>query len=181
MILATEEAFGSPTCDGVGVFAIASLKGSYNGEGWTSTPEDPFRLETISTWSPAGEEGTNAGPFCSANYFDREKEIVAYSWYAQGTRFLDVSDPRNPFQIAYFRPDDAVSYAPYFFKDVVYVADIARGVDILSLNNDAAKAQRGRSPVTAPGLSKAAKANIAALSTKYVGDDTTSFICIIPT
>ena len=182
LILATEEAFGSNTCDGVGVFAIASLEGSHDGEGWKSTPQDPFRLETVSTWSPAGEEGTNvAAPFCSAHYFDRDKEIVAYSWYAQGTRFLDISDPRNPIQIAYFRPDDAVSFAPYFFGDVVYVADIARGIDIITLDNGALKAQRGRSPVEAPSLSKAAKQNIAALSKQFEGDSTTSFICIIGT
>lgn len=182
LVLATEEAFGSPTCDGVGVFAISSLEGSYDGEAWRSTPEDPFRLETVSTWSPAGEDGTNnAGPFCSAHYFDREKEVVAYSWYAQGTRFLDISDPRNPIQIAYFRPDDAVSYAPYFYEDVVYVADINRGIDILQLNDGAAKAQSSRRPVEAPGLSKAAKANIAALSEQFSRDSTTSFLCIIPT
>ncbi|MGA9279221.1 hypothetical protein [Ilumatobacter sp.] len=182
LILATEEAFGSRTCDGVGVFAIASLKGSYDGEGWNSTPEDPFRLETISTWSPADEEGTNVDArFCSAHYFERQKEVVAYSWYAQGTRFLDVSDPRNPIQIAYYRPDDAVSFAPYFFEDVVYVADNARGVDIIRLDDGARKAQSQRKPVTAPGFSKAAKQNLAALSGKYTGDGTTSYICIIPT
>lgn len=182
LILATEEAFGSPTCDGIGVFAIASLEGSYDGEGWTSTPEDPFRLETISTWSPAGEEGTNvAGPFCSAHYFDRDKEVVAYSWYAQGTRFLDVSDPRNPFQIAYYRPDGAVSFAPYFYEDVVYVADIARGVDILRLNDGAADAQQKSKPVKAPKMSEAATRNLAALSNRFSTDSTTASICIIPT
>ncbi|WP_051062503.1 hypothetical protein [Ilumatobacter nonamiensis] len=182
LILATEEAFGSNTCDGVGVFAIASLEGSYDGEGWRSTPEDPFRLETVSTWSPAGEEGTDiAAPFCSAHYFERQKEIVAYSWYAQGTRFLDISDPRNPIQIAYYRPDDAVSYAPYFYEDVVYVADISRGIDILRLDKDAKKAQKQRKPVKAPKLSQAAKQNVAALSNRFAADSTTSFICIIPT
>ena len=181
LILATEEAFGSPTCDGRGVFVIASLKGSYDGEGWRSTAEDPFRLETISTWDPTDEDGTNiSAPFCSAHYFDRDREIVAYSWYAQGTRFLDVSDPRNPMQIAYYRPDDAVSFAPYFFDDVVYVADIARGVDIIQLDDGARKAQHDRRPVKAPGLSKSAKKNIATLSEKFEGDGTTSFICIVP-
>lgn len=182
LVLATEEAFGSNTCDGVGVFAIASLAGSYTGEGWRSTPEDPFRLETVSTWSPADEEGTNvAAPFCSAHYFERQKEIVAYSWYAQGTRFLDISDPRNPIQIAYYRPDDGVSYAPYFFEDVVYVADISRGIDIIKLDNGARKAQQDRRPVKAPELSKAAQQNVAALSEQFEGDSTTALICIIPT
>lgn len=182
LILATEEAFGSNTCDGVGVFVIASLKGSYTGAGWSSTPADPYRLETVSTWSPAGEEGTDIDArFCSAHYFDRDQEIVAYSWYAQGTRFLDISDPRNPIQIAYFRPDDTVSFAPYFYEDVVYVADIARGLDILQLDDGADEAQRLRAPIEAPAMSKAARDNLAATSKQFDSDDTTSFLCIIPT
>lgn len=182
LILTTEEAFGSNTCDGVGVFTIASLSGSYDGEGWQSTPDDPFRLETVSTWSPAGEEGTNiAAPFCSAHYFERQEDVVAYSWYAQGTRILDVSDPRNPFQIGYFRPDDAVSFAPYVYEDMIYVADIARGIDIIRPNRGLRDAQRDRRPVRAPDMSEEARANITALSQKFGGDSTTSFICILPT
>lgn len=33
LLMATEEAFGSSTCDGVGMFNIASLEGSYDGQG----------------------------------------------------------------------------------------------------------------------------------------------------
>ncbi|MFK8026389.1 MAG: hypothetical protein AB8G26_20715 [Ilumatobacter sp.] len=181
LILSTEEAFGSNTCDGIGQFVISKLDGSYTGAGWESTPEDPFRLETVSSWSPAGEEGTDTGaPFCSAHYFDRDKEIVAYSWYAQGTRFLDISDPREPIQIAYFRPDDTVSFAPYFYEDLIYVADIARGVDILRLDRGADNASSSRSPVQAPARSVAALA-VSAATTARFEQDPTSVLCVVPT
>jgi hypothetical protein len=29
---------------------IASLAGSYQGQGWRSTPAEPFRLRTAGTW-----------------------------------------------------------------------------------------------------------------------------------
>ena len=61
---ATEEDFG-PAADGCterGKFTIASLKGSYNGEAWRSTPESPFRLKTVGTWSPYEQEGSVGDP-----------------------------------------------------------------------------------------------------------------------
>ncbi len=181
LVLLTEEAFGSPTCDGIGVFAIATLRGSFGGQGWRSTPEDPFRLETVSTWSPTGEEGTDpTGPFCSAHYFDRIGSLVAYSWYGQGTRFLDISNPREPIQVAYFRPDGGTSFAPYFHEDVVYVADIARGVDIIKLDKGADKARGMRRPVQAPPMSDSAKEKLDQLFARFTGDANTSFICVIP-
>jgi hypothetical protein len=39
---------------------------------------------------------------------------VTYPWYGEGTRFLDISDPRHPRQIAYWRPDDTLVWASYF-------------------------------------------------------------------
>ena len=181
LIMATEEAFGSPTCDGVGQFVISSLVGSFDGESWSSTPDEPFRLETVATWSPAGEEGTDpAGPFCSAHYFDRQRDVIAYSWYGQGTRFLDVSDPTDPIQIAYYRPDGGVSWAPYFYEDVVYVADHARGLEILRLTDGARRAKAKHQPVEAPPMSKAALKASAALSKRYAADPATSFVCLLP-
>lgn len=181
LILATEEAFGTTTCDGRGVFVIASLEGSYDGQAWSSTPEDPFRLETVSTWSPTGEEGTDvAAPFCSAHYFERQKDLVAYSWYAQGTRFLDISDPTEPIQIAYYRPDDAVSFAPYFYEDLVFVADIARGVDIIRLDDGAADAKRRRTPVQAPPMSPAGRAAAERMAARFEADPASGYLCLLP-
>ena len=68
----------------------------------------------MGTWNPAAKEGSRpvGGPydpnanFCSAHYFDVDGPVVTYAWYGEGTRFLDISDPSNPRQFAYWRPDD---------------------------------------------------------------------------
>ncbi|TWP45459.1 hypothetical protein FKR81_39230 [Lentzea tibetensis] len=139
LLLHTEEAFGSSTCKDQGRFVISSLKGTENGEGWGATPKE---MKTVGVWSPDDQEGTLPGDVtCSAHYFDVEKRIVAYSWYEQGTRFLDISNPAKPIQIAFWRPDAAVSWAPYWHKGNVFVADLARGVEIVSLTKDAYAAQ----------------------------------------
>ncbi|QIS12714.1 LVIVD repeat-containing protein [Nocardia arthritidis] len=133
LIYVTEENF-APGCADDGVLVIASLDGSYDGEGWRSTPDQPYRLTTVGTWGVAGQEGSDpASDDCSAHYFDVQDKILVQSFYAQGTRFLDVSDPTNPQQIAYYRPADARSWAPYWHRGLVYVADNTRGIDILQL------------------------------------------------
>ena len=68
---------------------------------------------------------------------------VAYAWYGEGTRFLDISDPRHPKQIAYWRPDDTLVWASYFRGGYVYTADHVRGIDVLQLK-PGAHAARGR-------------------------------------
>ncbi|MEU5696571.1 hypothetical protein [Actinosynnema sp. NPDC020468] len=149
LLLHTEESFGSSTCKDQGRFVISSLDGSTDGESWRATPDKPFTLKTVGVWSPDDQEGTDTGPdaFCSAHYFDVRKRIVAYSWYEQGTRFLDISDPAHPIQVAYWRPDGAVSWAPYFHRDRVFVADYARGVEVLKLTKDAYDAQASHTNV----------------------------------
>ena len=133
LIYVTEESF-LDGCAADGILVIASLKGSYQGEGWRSTPAKPFRLNTIGSWSVAGQEGTDpASGDCSAHYFDVRGNVLVQSFYAQGTRFLDISDPTNPRQIGYHRPADARSWYPMWHDGLVYVADNTRGVDVLKL------------------------------------------------
>ncbi|MEU5878900.1 hypothetical protein [Spirillospora sp. NPDC047279] len=130
-LIITEETFNDG-CANDGLLVIASLKGSYGGQGWRSTPENPFRLQTLGTWSVAGKEGSRPDTDdCSAHYFDIKNGILAQAFYTQGTRFLDVRDPTDIKQIAYYRPDDARTWAAYYHGDYIYVADHARGIDVL--------------------------------------------------
>ncbi len=146
LLLHTEEAFGSPTCKDQGRFVISSLKGTHNGEGWAETPAE---MKTVGVWSPDDQEGTIPGDVtCSAHYFDVQKRIVAYSWYDQGTRFLDISNPAKPIQIGYWRPDAATSWAPYWHKNSVFIADISRGVEIVTLEKGAYEAQASGTNLT---------------------------------
>ncbi|RKS69135.1 hypothetical protein BZB76_6274 [Actinomadura pelletieri DSM 43383] len=131
LLYVTEETFNEG-CANDGLLVISSLEGSYDGQGWRSTPQDPFRLRTVGTWGVAGKEGSDpASDDCSAHYFDVRDGVLVQSFYAQGTRFLDVRDPTNPRQLAYYRPADASSWQPYWHGKYVYVADNTRGVDVL--------------------------------------------------
>ncbi len=117
----------------------------YRPSDLISTPEQPFRLKTVGTWNPHDRPGTKVvsptSPYCSAHYFDQRNEILAYAWYDQGTRFIDVRNPRHPKHVAYYRPDDGVAWAPCYHRGYIFVADPGRGVDILKLNG---RARRGR-------------------------------------
>ncbi|MBX6766961.1 MAG: hypothetical protein IRY90_07400 [Actinomadura rubrobrunea] len=131
VLIVTEETFNDG-CANDGLLVLASLKGSYGGQGWRSTPEKPFRLQTLGTWGVAGQEGSRPDTDdCSAHYFDVKDGVLAQAFYAQGTRFIDVRDPTNPRQIAYYRPADARAWAAYYHGGYVYVADHARGIDVL--------------------------------------------------
>ncbi|RJQ68377.1 hypothetical protein D5S17_32205 [Pseudonocardiaceae bacterium YIM PH 21723] len=167
LLLHTEEAFGSPTCKDQGRFVISSLQGSFNGESQKATQEKPFYLKTVGIWSPDDKDGTINSPntFCSAHYFTMQDRVVAYSWYEQGTRFLDISDPANPKQIAYWRPQSAVSWASYWHRDRVFVADYALGVQVLNLNASAGSEQvtLHAAPPGTPGMSDPGQAPPARL------------------
>jgi hypothetical protein len=177
LVMGTEEDFNNTTCDGEGQFTIASLEGSYDGEGWRSTPEDPFRLETVGTWSPKGKEGTIQLNSCSAHYFDLANGLIAYGWYGQGTRILDIKDPRNPIQVAYFRPDGGNVWASYWYGDYVIVADNARGIDILKLD---AAAKQGRE-VVAPKMSEAQQEFLRGVERdKFAPDPALGWVCPLP-
>jgi hypothetical protein len=191
LLLATEEDFNPPeeACRNRGQFTIASLEGSFGGEAWRSTPQNPFRLEAVGTWNPYQKEGSRpiGGPynplanFCSAHYFDVDGSTVTYAWYGEGTRFLDISDPANPTQFAYWRPDDGVVWASYMHRGYVYTADRTRGVDVLRLSSGASAARSAGREVATPAPSGRQRRFLARLASNYKADPGTSFLCIIET
>jgi hypothetical protein len=181
LLYATHEDFNGP-CAQRGRFYIASLRGSEDGQAWRATPEDPYRLDIVSSWHPADDprEGFDASTNnCSGHYFRMKDGLVYMSWYGQGLRVLDVRDPRNPMQVAYFRPTGTSSYTPMLHRGLVYVADSARGIDILRLDQPAALQVRatGRQ-VSAPPLSAAAN---RAATAGYEPDPVMGWSCRIPT
>jgi len=135
LIYATEEEFAGGSfpngCANDGPLFIASLEGSYDGEAWRSTPTDKFRLKTVATWHPFGKEGSSTSTDCSAHYFQIQDRVLSMSFYSQGSRFLDITDPTNPTQIAYFRPGTG-TWATYPHKGLYYSAD-RNGIYVLRL------------------------------------------------
>jgi hypothetical protein len=176
LVMGTEEWFNSTTCNGEGQFVISSLEGSYNGEGWKSTPEKPFRLKTVGTWTPYGKEATIPLNSCSAHYFDLANGLIAYGWYGQGTRILDVTDPTNPTQVGYFRPDGGNVWASYWYGDYVIVADNARGIDILKLDSAAKKGKE----VVAPRMSDAQQRFLSQINSQLAPDPELGWLCPLP-
>jgi hypothetical protein len=189
LLLATEEDFGpaSEQCRNRGQFSIASLEGSFNGEAWRSILSKPFRLNVVGTWNPWQKEGSRdpngpfhpAANFCSAHYFDVDGSTVTYAWYGEGTRFLDISDPANPTQFAYWRPDDGVVWASYLHNGYVYTADRTRGVDVLRLTTGATAARKSGREVSAPAPSKRQQRFLARVATKFKAEPGTAGICFL--
>ncbi|MDQ3986912.1 MAG: hypothetical protein M3280_10515 [Actinomycetota bacterium] len=129
VLFGTEENLTSD-CRESGRFASYDLKGSYNGEGWKNIDKTHFRMRVLDTWTPHGAKGATG--CASAHYFsDRGDGVLAYAFYGQGTRFLDASNPRNIRQIGYFRPNDANTWAAYWYKGLVFIPDFRRGVDVV--------------------------------------------------
>jgi hypothetical protein len=189
LLLATEEDFGpaEDACRNQGQFTISSLRGSFNGEAWRSTPQNPFRLEVVGNWNPFGKEGSRppGGPyhplanFCSAHYFDVDGSMVTYAWYGEGTRFLDISDPENPRQFAYWRPEEGIVWASYMYEGYVYTADRVRGVDVLKLTGGATKARKSGVEVVAPSPSRQHRRFVASLAWQYRADPGTGGLCYL--
>jgi hypothetical protein len=189
LLLATEEDFGPAAegCSKQGMFSISSLPDSYDGDAWRSTAANPYRLQVVGTWNPFGKEGSRpaGGPFpeetdfCSAHYFDVDGPVVSYAWYGEGTRFLDINDPANPRQFAYWRPDDGIVWASYLHHGYVYTADHVRGVDVLKFTKGAVSARQGRRAVVAPASSARHRAFMSRWAWRLKADPATGGICYL--
>jgi hypothetical protein len=193
LLFTTEEEFagtGSTAenqCRDRAQFVISSLEGSYDGEAWRSTPANPFRLQTVGNWNPYQKEGSRPVPaevhplanFCSAHYFDVDGSTVTYAWYGEGTRFLDISDPENPTQFAYWRPVDGIVWASYMHEGYVYTADRTRGVDVLRLTGGATAARAANVEVSAPPPSKKQLSFLDRAARQFTTDPGTAGICLI--
>lgn len=112
---------------------------------------------------------------CSSHYFSERDGIVATAWYEQGVRFLDVSHPRQIEQVAFFMPEGATPWATYWSpseRNILYVVDNNRGVDILRFERR--KAKKGK-PV---------EASATALSTQQSSSATPhprfGYVCRLP-
>ena len=107
LLLMAEEDFG-PAAEGLPArpsrCTIASLKGSYNGEAWKSTPGG---TRSACRWSASGRRSRRglaagcrpvpvAGELLLAHYFDVDGSLVTYAWYgARLPGHLERRDPRR--------------------------------------------------------------------------------------
>ena len=87
-----------------------------------------------------------------------------------------MSDPTHPVQVAYYRPDDGVAWAPYYHRGYVFVADHARGVDVLKLQAGA----RSGKEVVAPAASARHQRLVARASRGLRPDPQLGWMCPLP-
>ena len=156
LVLITEEdIWGRDTltapggCESQGSFQTWQVK------QFGATPPEQGTVENLDTWTTefnetiTGDENQLTGNdviptkgFCSSHYFSERDEMVATAWYEQGIRFLDVSEPRDIKQKAFYLPEGSTMWAAYWApnaKDIVYAVDNTRGlVDVLRYNRRAA-------------------------------------------
>jgi hypothetical protein len=134
-VLATEEVTGTSDCKAAGHLVAYDISDTYGGAGFRSTPAHKFRMKPLGTWTT--EKAVGATACDSAHYFtDRGNGLLAAAFYSQGTRFLDVRDPRHIKQVGFYRPNDANTWASYWRPGgYVFVADFMRGVDVLRVGD----------------------------------------------
>jgi hypothetical protein len=143
VLLATEEEI-TTACEISGRFVTYDLRGTYGGEGF----RDPRRqMKVLDTWTPEDQPGATG---CDSSHWfaSRGDGITANAFYSQGVRFLDTSDPTDIRQVGYFVGDGANTWAAYWRKGLVFVADFGRGVDILSFTGSPGRAPTVRAPAT---------------------------------
>jgi hypothetical protein len=190
LLLGTEEDFGPAAegCSQQGMFSIASLAGSFGGQAWRQAAAAPFRLKVVGKWYPFRKQGSRppSGPFnsqndfCSAHYFDVRGSVLSYAWYGEGTRFLDISDPANPRQFAYWRPNNSIVFSASMHKGYVYTADQVRGVDVLRLTGGALRARKSGRDLVAPPQSRKQQQFLARLARQLKADPAAAGLCFLP-
>jgi hypothetical protein len=67
------------------------------------------------------------------NFIPGTKMLVA-AWISGGTNVIDLTDPASPKEVAHYSPDEAVAMSSYWYRGLIFVADFARGLDVLELD-----------------------------------------------
>ena len=97
------------------------------------------------------------------------------------TRILDVTDPTEPTQVAYFRPTGGNVWASYWYGDYVIVADNARGIDILKYEGPKPGRGNGKNKgVVAPKMNAAQQQFAAQIARTQAADPVLGFACPLP-
>ena len=152
VLVITEEDYAKPTCEGQGSVQTWRITG-------TNNPDGTVKLELLDMWTTELNELANqtgrspATGNCSAHWFDESDGLIAQGWYDQGVRFLDVTNPRDIKQVAYYATTGTL-WAAYFApgdRETVYALDTTSGVDVLHLDRSAPMRAR-KMPVTTTDL-----------------------------
>ncbi|MCW2605808.1 MAG: hypothetical protein JWO60_501 [Frankiales bacterium] len=135
---------------------------TYDTAAWKKDPSKPFtRVDSYRPAVTSVPEGDAAYETYCSHWFTprpgwKDGGQLAVSWYEHGTRFLQVDPAGKIKEFGHFTPVATTASAAYFVtKDVVYVLDYQRGLDILKLHDGPAPARKkkggkGLAPDVAP-------------------------------
>jgi LVIVD repeat-containing protein len=89
---------------------------------------------------------------CSSHWFDAKDGVSAVGWYEQGVRFLDYRTPTAITQVGYYIPANGSTWAAYWSPtdpngEIVYTADVYRGVDVLKIDSGGRTGKKVKAPV----------------------------------
>jgi len=97
---------------------FCKTSGAETEKGWGylrvydySNPAAPVQIGQYRTPNSIGPGDTGAGDYTIHNPFFLDDTVYA-SWYTDGVRAIDVSDPTNPVEVAYFVPPAAENPRP---------------------------------------------------------------------
>ena len=152
-------------CRGQGKFQTWDVRGADRGR--------PMKL--MSQWKTevtgAPFISGNKAPVtanCSSHWFQEREGIAAVGWYEQGMRLLDVRNPRKIKQIGYGLPPNAVTWGAYWINDeIVYTADVGRGIDILRVTSSNGPSAPVVAPIRASWLGAAPRVDLVQATTRW--------------
>ena len=89
--------------------------------------------EELSEWFiPAG----TPAPVCSVHVFSSKGALGFFGSYNAGLQVVDFSNPAAPVQAAYsIQPGTSAWGATVHAEEIVYVGDMARGLDVFTLDD----------------------------------------------
>ncbi|MCW3011375.1 MAG: hypothetical protein JWO90_1779, partial [Solirubrobacterales bacterium] len=175
--LVTEEDYASEgdevICDRSGTFQtweIPDLDGAAYRAGNPTLASDRGSIKPLDIFQAPAEAGgglsTPVGGFCSAHWFDyHQSGIVAQGWYQQGLRLIDVRDPKDIKQLGFFtggatqvwdaywvpaRNADGTIKAGREKTNIVYTADLVRGLDVFEVSDLPPAVEVGEPTASAP-------------------------------
>jgi hypothetical protein len=136
-------------------------RGQGHFETWDLSKMGSGKIKPLGTWETelngmfTGGASDSKAPVtanCSSHWFDARKGIAAVGWYEQGVRFLDYRKPTTIKQVGYYLPRDGATWAAYWSPtdksgQIVYTADVTRGIDVLRIDGGGRKAKKTTAPV----------------------------------
>jgi hypothetical protein len=137
-------------CRGQGKFETWDVSGLKTG---AITPLDTWETELNGMFtSGAVDSKAPVTVNCSSHWFDAKSGIAAVGWYEQGVRFLDYRTPTDIVQVGYYIPANGSTWAAYWSPtdpsgQIVYTADVYRGVDVLRIDRGGLTGKKEKAPV----------------------------------